>query len=255
MTLNPTSNDIYFALVGTAFEPEGPLDQALARAGRSYRRSGAQVDYANRVAHSFTQGRNERGAAIALLEGETGLGKTLGYLVPMAIFCALRGKRGVVAVSPQSATDPHIVAELAIAIEVAQELTGRDVTWARRFAASDFLSRDRIMVLKAGLPPLREDLAISAAGLERCCDEAGRLPDWLRDFGALPMQIRAGDICGDRDGAAYRAHLIAAAGAGILLVPHALLLDSLAGAGDLAGEASTAPSSMKATCCRRRSPT
>lgn len=235
MTLNPTSNDIYFALVRTAFAGDGPLAQALARRGRRYRINAAQADYADRVSQLFALGRNAAGGSIGALEGECGIGKTLGYMVPMAIFCAVRGARGIVALPAEAITDPHYLSELAVAIEVAQELTGKGLTMVSRFAPSDFLSRAKIAAFRAGLAR-REDIDVAMACLERSCGERSLLPDVRRDHGPLPAAVRVDDICGDERGAAYKAHLAASAKADILLATHDLIRDGMAGCGNLAWE-------------------
>ena len=227
MTVQPSVNDIYFALVGTAFEPDGTLARALAALGRPHKHTAAQSDYAQRVARTFALGRSEQGPAIALLEGETGLGKTLGYLIPMAVFCAQRGRRGAVAVPLAAVTDPNLEAELALAASVAAELTGRQVAFAPRFAPGDFVARDRITAVRAALPPQREDLQTAVAVLERACDEGARLSDVLRDHGPLPAQIRPADVCGDAGGGDYRDHLAAARAADIVVMPHGLFLDAV----------------------------
>lgn len=231
MSLNPTSNDIYLALIGTAFEPEGKLKQALDQAGRGHRRIGAQSEYAQHVASTFAAGRGQHGITISLLEGEAGLGKTLGYLVPMAVWCALRDSRGLLSVPLAAMTDRNLAAELAAASAVAFDLTGKTVTFARSFAARDFLSRDKIIALRAHLPA-RGDIEAALNALERACDDGGLLADVLRDHGPLPSQIRLADICGDESGDAYQTHLGHSAAADIILVPHGLLLDNLTGNDD-----------------------
>ncbi len=236
MTLGPTANDIYLALVDTAFAPGGPLARACVGAGRTFHYNRTQLDYARHVARTFAAGRGAHGGPMSLLEGETGMGKTLGYLVPMAIFCALGGKRGVVAASAEAVADPHYRDEMALAFQVAHELTGRRLACARRFAPSDFLSRRRIEAMAARLAPHRDDLQVAVAALLQACGDGALLPQVLRDHGPLPGRIAAADICDDGDGAAYKAHLAAAVYADILLVPHGLLLEGMAGKGDLAAE-------------------
>ncbi len=221
------ADDTYFTLVGTAFQPDGTLSRALAAIGRAHRHTMAQSDYAQRVARTFASGRDERGPAVSLLEGETGLGKTQGYLIPLAILCARRGQRGAIAVPLAAATDPNLHAELALAIDIAAELTGRRLTFATRFAPGDFISRDRVAAVRSALPAHRDEVQAALAMLERACDEGGRLADLLRDHGPLPVPIQAADICGNADGAAYRAHLPAAQAADIVIMPHGLLLDAL----------------------------
>ncbi len=219
-------------LVEEAFAADGALARAMAQAGRACHFNPAQAEYARRVALTFASGRGGHGATVSLLEGECGLGKTLGYMVPMALYCALNGRRGLVSLPPAAVTDPHYAAELDTAIAVAHALTGKRLGWARRFSAGGFLSPGLVETFRAALPPRREDLAAAMACLERACGESRLLADVLRDHGPLPPLIRTEEMSDGPHGAAYLAHLEAAQAADILLAPHSLL----AGQGDLAME-------------------
>lgn len=218
-------------LITAAFADQGPLAEAMGTRGRIYRRNPDQVAFAQAVGRLFVTGQGAGG----LFESAAGTGKSLGYLVPMTLFCALGGGSGLVGVASPDGARQLARSELAMAAEAAVDLTGKRVSFARRYAPDDFLSRRKLETLLGVVEnnALRESLGRMRA----FCDDSGLIADWVRDNGPLPEALNPRDIAltsaSDPDADAYAQHLPPAADADILLVPQALLARHLGGGRDL----------------------
>ena len=215
------------SLIDAAFADQGPLAVAMGTRGRIYRRNPDQVAFAQAVAHLFLAG----GGTAGLFESAAGTGKGLGYLAPMTLFCALTGRPGLTGVSSPGGAGQLARSELAMAAEAAADLTGRRVSFARRYAPRDFLSRLKLDALRAAVD---EDSLREVLGRMRAfCDDSGLIADWVRDNGPLPEVLHPRDIAldsaSDPDAEAYALHLPPGADADILLVPQALLIRHLRG--------------------------
>ncbi|MGZ3305923.1 MAG: hypothetical protein ACXU8U_08685, partial [Asticcacaulis sp.] len=215
--------DLLDTLIDKAFAEGGPLARAFSVRGRAYRRSLAQVDYAHAVARTLLSGQG----AVSLIEAGAGTGKGLGYLVPLALFCAVRAMRGLVAVAAPATGDQLARSELALATEAAFDLTQRRLIFARRYAARDFLSRSKIVFLQQAVGGTETELRAVLASLRAFCDDSGLLPDWIRDNGPLPANLDPGYVTlmspQDPESEKYLSHLANAAEADILVVPQSLL--------------------------------
>ena len=209
-------------LITAAFAESGPLAEAMGARGRIYRRSPDQIAFAQAVGRLFTTGDG----TIGLFESATGTGKGLGYLVPMTLFCAITGRSGIVGVSSPGAAVQLARSELAMAAEATADLTGKRVSFARRYAPEDFLSGLKLDTLMGVV----EDGALrdSLGRMRAFCDDSGLIHDWIRDNGPLPEALHPRDIAlssaFDRDSDVYAQHLPPGADADILLVPQALLV-------------------------------
>ena len=209
-------------LITAAFAESGPLAEAMGARGRIYRRSPDQIAFAQAVGHLFMTG----GGTSGLFESAAGTGKGLGYLVPMTLFSALTGRSGIVGVSSPGAAVQLARSELAMAAEATSDLTGRRVSFARRYAPEDFLSR---LKLEALLEVIEDGALRDSLGRMRAfCDDSGLIPDWIRDNGPLPDALHPRDVAlssaFDGDSETYAQHLPPGADADILLVPQALLV-------------------------------
>ncbi len=209
-------------LINAAFAESGPLAEAMGARGRIYRKNLDQIAFAQAVGRLFVTGNGARG----VFESAPGTGKSLGYLVPMTLFCALHGGSGIVGVSSPGAAVQLARSELAMASEATSDLTARRVSFARRYAPEDFLSSVKLDALLGAV----EDGAVrdSLGRMRAFCDDSGLIPDWIRDNGPLPDALHPRDIAlssaFDRDSEAYAQHLLLGADADIMLVPQALLV-------------------------------
>ena len=209
-------------LIAAAFAESGPLAEAMGARGRIYRKSPDQIAFAQAAGHLFATG----GGTLGLFESAAGTGKGLGYLVPMTLFCALTGQSGIVGVSSPGAAVQLARSEMAMAAEATADLTGKRVSFARRYAPEDFLSSLKLEALMRVI----EDGALrdSLGRMRAFCDDSGLIHDWVRDNGPLPEALHPRDIAlssaFDRDSEVYAQHLPPGADADILLVPQALLV-------------------------------
>jgi len=222
-------------LIHAAFADPGPIAEAMNVRGRVYRRSPDQIAFAQAVGRLFTAGRDPNGkGAAGLFESAAGTGKSLGYLVPLTLFCATTGQSGIVGVSSPGGAGQLARSELAMAAEAAVDLTGRRLSFARRYAPQDFLSRLKLEALLGVVEggALREVLG----RLRAFCDDSGLIADWVRDNGPLPGKLHPRDVAltsaFDRDSEVYAQHL-PGADADILLVPQAMAVRHLRGGGAL----------------------
>lgn len=173
--------------VAGALGPDGPVARHLGR----YEDRPSQREMARLIAQLFTRG------GVGLIEAGTGVGKSLGYLVPALRWAAASGERTVVSTNT---------------ITLQEQLTGKDLPFLRtamddqpvRFALlkgwKNYLCLQRLEQARAQGPVLFEDdaaadLAMLEAWAERTTD--GSLAD-------LPSPPRAevwdevaaeGDLC------------------------------------------------------------
>ena len=209
-------------LIAAAFAEPGPLAEAMGARGRIYRKSQDQIAFAQAVGGLFATGNG----ALGLFESAAGTGKGLGYLVPMTLFCALTGQSGIVGVSSPGAAVQLARSELAMAAEATADLTGKRVSFARRYAPEDFLSSLKLDALMNVVDngALRDSLGRMRA----FCEDSGLIHDWIRDNGPLPEALHPRDIAlssaFDGDSELYAQHLPPGDDADILLVPQALLV-------------------------------
>ena len=113
-------------------DPGSPLFTVLGSGSRPRR---AQVDYA--VAMEALLGMPE---GIGMFQGETGSGKTLGYLIPAMLDVARRGGRLVVSTNTIALQDQIVAKAVPAAVAVVRVLTGRDLSFARRIGRRNFIS-------------------------------------------------------------------------------------------------------------------
>lgn len=221
-------------LVEQVFAAQGPLGGCLAH----YRPNLAQREYAVRVAKTLLAGERLGGrcTAISLLEAETGIGKSIGYLIPLTLYAALTSRR--VAVSTYtlhlqrqlSAAD----GDLQTALMLVEQLTGKRLRWAARKGLRNFVSAERIDELvsaHAAAPAPQELLAFQAwARLARETGFGGELHAWKETHAdELPLGLQEADVCLQSwddayEKAAYRMHAERAREADLAFITHALLL-------------------------------
>lgn len=199
---------------------ESPL---FSGAGGRQPRS-AQVSFASDVARLFS-----REYRIAMLQAETGTGKTLGYLAPAILDAAASGRR--VIVSTQSiALQDQVMETLQEITPVLEREIGRPLSFARRIGKRNFLDASRF-----------EEVSCRYIGKASEWDEAidqvatwiAESPDRLRhDLEnflseaeiSLPFPLSSFSFSGNRgEHAEYDRMIRNAANADILVINHALL--------------------------------
>jgi len=227
------------AAVDTAFAPsgrrqKGSLARALAAAmpPRSFVPNAVQAAYAREVARTLDGGFASDRASLGFYEAETGVGKTLGYLVPLALRIAMGGGRGLVSTHTLQQLNAILTVEAPVVAALVEDALGRSLRIAPRLGIRNFLAPAKIRALRA------ERRGAVGAALETMldvCESAelsgvgGTIDAWIERFGELPKGLTRDDVTFDRPAAARRAphvasHLEAAACADIVVTTHATCL-------------------------------
>jgi ATP-dependent DNA helicase DinG len=219
-------------MTAAAFATGGPIAEVMAAHGRRYVRQDPQVDYANRVARAFSTPAGERGL-VALLDAETGIGKSIGYLVPMGLAVAPGRIRGVVSTFTLLLQRQILSEDFPIAADVVRAITGRIVRAAPRLGLGNFIAPSRVLDLRQALADARAS-DDTAAVLESMTNDKlgdGTIRSWTERNGPLPPGIQESDIClvssEGEDAEAFRAHLQQAADADVVVVTHAMMARSM----------------------------
>jgi len=216
-----------------AFAEDGPIAGAMATRGRTYARQEPQVDYAMRVARAFSAPAGERGL-VALLDAETGIGKSLGYLVPLGLALAAGRMRGVISTYTLLLQRQILEEDLPVAADAVRAVTGRVLRAAPRLGLRNFISPSRVTELKQAMADdsrlsRKASDALASLASDRFGD--GTIRSWTERNGPLPPGVREADIClvgsDGEDAEAFRTHLASASEADIVVVTHALLARSM----------------------------
>ena len=100
----------------------------------------AQLQYALAVAETLLSTRSDNAPPIGLLEAATGVGKTLGYLVPALLHAKEHGARVVVSTYTKHLQHQLYSEDAVKASQYIEELTGQAIQISRRFGKSNYLS-------------------------------------------------------------------------------------------------------------------
>jgi ATP-dependent DNA helicase DinG len=211
--------------VDATLGPDGPV----ARRMRRYEDRPAQRAMAAQVAELYNSG------GVGLLEAGTGVGKSMGYLVPALRWAAANGERTVVSTATIALQEQLVGKDLPF---LAEALTDQKVRFALLKGWRNYLCLARLETATAGgasllEPALREQLGTIRAWAERTAD--GSVAD-------LPTPPRAEvwdevaaepDVCTRQRCAFYDKCFLfrarrAAAEADVIVVNHHLLMSDVA---------------------------
>lgn len=218
-------------LTEEAFRIDGALSYILQQSGHAYRYREEQAAYALAIAKALSDHDGERGH-VACMEASTGVGKSLGYLIP-ALLRAASGYRGVISTFTLHLQHQIVQKDAMLAQRVVKHLTGIEVSVAARKGMRNFVSASRveqqrqIMMLDRG----KHEEAITY--LTDLMGYGGDLREFVSLNGPLPAGIDESDVCltnlcSTDDKAKYQEHVDASLEADVVVVPHALLmLDAL----------------------------
>jgi ATP-dependent DNA helicase DinG len=206
----------------------GP-DGAIARQHARYEDRASQRDMAATIARVYNEG------GVGLLEAGTGVGKSLGYLVPALRWAAANGERTIVSTNTINLQEQLVGKDLPF---LALALTDQKVRFALLKGWRNYLCKARLQQAQSGAAQLFDDgissdVAMIAAWAERTTD--GSLAD-------LPIPPRPEvwdevaaepDICTRMKCEHFNACFVfkarrAAAEADVIVVNHHLLLADLA---------------------------
>jgi ATP-dependent DNA helicase DinG len=154
--LSKTSVDIEPSSVDATLGPEGPI----ARRMRRYEDRPSQRAMAAEIARLYNDG------GVGLLEAGTGVGKSLGYLVPALRWAAANGERTVVSTNTINLQEQLVGKDLPF---LAESLTDQKVRFALLKGWRNYLCLMRLEQARAGGAALLED------GMAR---ELGALEAW-----------------------------------------------------------------------------
>lgn len=217
-------------LTAEAFSKDGPLAQVLKGLDRSYTINPKQTQYADLTAKALLGEPDVRGL-MTLLEGETGVGKTLGYLVPLCLHLGLTGKKGLVSTYTLHLQRQIVHREFQAAAQVAQMMTGVTLSVAPQKGRRNFVSQSRVRDLSFALKDEGQLDDVTKKALDSLADfPSGDIGEW-QEANELPAKVKVGDICllpgsDATECWAYLAHKEAAKDADVLVVTHALLMHS-----------------------------
>lgn len=200
--------------------------------------SQVQIDYANRVSSAIACAIQNTGGE-ALIEADTGVGKTIGYLIPAAIKVVEYNGRAIVSTYTKS-LQRQAMSDAEKVIEGIRLASGRELRVARLIGRSNFFDIDKVRSI---IKSLENDNAP-----EESLKEWQDLLDWLEEDGSsceiqdyldeaehLPGNVHASLVCLDSSSSKeaakqYLDHVADAKGADILVTNHSLLcLASLRG--------------------------
>lgn len=227
-------------LTAEAFAKGGPLEQVLTEFNRPYTVNPQQIQYADLTAKAMIGWPDVRGLT-TLLEGETGVGKTLGYLIPLGLHLGLTGRRGLVSTYTLHLQHQIVQREFDVVAEVVKRMTGATITVAPQKGRRNFVSPSRVRDLMIALKSEEQLDNATKETLESLAEfPSGDISEWL-EINELPTNVKVGDICllpgaDILEAATYHAHREAASKADVLVVTHALLLRSCLRWNSLFGE-------------------
>jgi ATP-dependent DNA helicase DinG len=220
-------------MVQTAFGADGPLFQAMVAHRRRYVPQGPQLDYALRAAAAFERkiDIDDRGL-VALLEAETGTGKSLGYLVPLSLAVATGKARGLISTFTLLLQRQILGEDFPIAAEVVRLMTAKSVSAAPRLGLRNFMSSARVLELRQAMADEHRLDQTTAQALDSMIEARdGTIRAWVEANGVLPGGVSEADICllsvASPDAGQFRAHLEVARAADIVVVTHAMLVRSM----------------------------
>jgi ATP-dependent DNA helicase DinG len=233
--------------------------ETLTRAAEAIRKHGPAVGlhqnpvqqaYADFVAEGIDAARNggdARPGGQLFAEAETGVGKTIGYLVAAGLDCVEHGSRAIIATHtlalqhqiidrlPNGELDPGC--DMAKALRIIELETGVRLKAALRIGRRNFVDSDRVRTVVQRLRKTRElsaedDADLSA--LEGWADEhpGGEFRQFLEEYGldALPCGLAQEDICINAETnnkvarAALERHVKDTHDADLVVTNHALLI-------------------------------
>ncbi|OGR85293.1 MAG: hypothetical protein A3J74_08315 [Elusimicrobia bacterium RIFCSPHIGHO2_02_FULL_57_9] len=214
--------ELFHPAIETLFSPGGALASVEAR----YESRPQQMEMASAVTQSLEQGKN------LVVEAATGVGKSLAYLLPGALWAVDNGKRLVVSTYTRALQEQILEKELPVAVEVLNRL-GRCLRYAMLQGADNYLCVQRLARLRSTPDLFGNDGSSLVEELSRWAAGAGsghrsRIPR-LVPQGLWSRIARDPELCQGPGGrfwgsCLYRKDRDKAERSHILVVNHALLL-------------------------------
>lgn len=213
-------------LVEQVFSSNG----AIVQCGGRY--NAQQAKYSDYV----VQVLEEKGSVTGLLEAETGIGKTMVYLICSLIYLNIqhKPKKIIISTFTRMLQRQILSSDLEFAIKVLGVIGIKNkVKCAYRMGKQAFFSMSRV---EAAVNDLRDKYPLHAQEYEEfarfahasCVSGTGLWLDWLEDNLNFPPHMTQNDICllqhQSVDNPAYSLHLNEASNAGLLITNHMTIL-------------------------------
>ena len=223
-----TDNQRLADLIHQVFNPQGII---VSLGGRYVRE---QYEYAQAVGQALMHPDQ----SLSLLEAETGVGKSLGYIIPSMIFLSLypNEKQIIVSTFTRILQKQVIQSDLPLAQRALELLQLPIVEYGYRMGRQAFfcLARTELVIHKLKRKYQDNDAYIAELdaffkfAIESCNKGSGLWLDWIDEYFAFPEHISSRDICMLYDGQiqndAYVSHVNASLSARILITNHATLI-------------------------------
>lgn len=223
-------------LIERVFAADGLLTAGVA--GRSFQHNPQQLEYALAAGQSLCQ-KPDGMSHFSAIQAGTGTGKTLGYLVPLALYAALSGKRVGVSTFTRH-LQSQVLRDCEVATALAALLTDTRLSVRKRVGRANYLSahgihrvRDALHEQGAGHAELLEFLRTAEAWAAQE-GTSGILRDLLEELGInrVPSGISESLLCIQPDDpptlaeSKYRRDVEASHAADIVVFNHATVTAS-----------------------------
>lgn len=173
-------------LTKQAFSPNGYLVK------RGFDFNQVQCDYAMNVAANL----NQKGK-FNFCEASTGVGKSIGYLIPSLLYSAITENRTIIATHTIQLQKQLIEKDLVIAQEYLDSIAISRPIVEQRIGMMHFVDPERVARLLK-IKPIENDI-LHFSFLQWAIDCAihgnGLIEDWTLNYGPLPNDIDANKIC------------------------------------------------------------
>lgn len=193
-----------------------------------------QINYADHI-EKIIECSHASGDGQAFVEAETGVGKTLGYLIPILLNVIERGERAIIS-TYTIALQQQIMkpgGDMERALGIVEKLTGKRPSSAIRIGMQNFVDPERVAALlkkakEAGLD--ESDMAewekFSSWATH---SKTGEISEWVESEGEMPSGIVPKDVClsasaSKASKARYEAHVLQALQADVLVTNHATMI-------------------------------
>ena len=192
--------DSYLNDIEDIFSPDGWLHVN----GYSYREE--QACYAQDVAVWLTScsteviGDKTIHRNVAFLEADTGIGKTVGYLIPLLMRHGKSEAPVVVSTYTINLQKQIIESDLDIARACVEEHLGQSIKLARKLGVRQFVSVERLALRKSELfeyvKPTQEWLVFETWLKESVEYATATFEEWYEEYGLeLPCSLKKSDLC------------------------------------------------------------
>lgn len=191
-----------------------------------------QIEYSNHVFSSIECAIKNDGGDV-MIEAETGVGKTLGYLIPAAIKAVDYDGRVIISTFTK-ALQRQVMEDAGKMVEGIRRATGRSLRVARLVGRSNFFDPDKVKRFRDGFEREQAPAPVIDAWDDLvewldAEDSSGEIQDYIDEAGDLPGGIQPTLVCLDSTSgnekavSKYARHAVEAAAADILVTNHALL--------------------------------